>query len=168
MQDKCKMMRIPFRRSWTTKTGNEHRQGTARVQDPTTAGKTDDYRSWQFVEARFSTLAVGPRSHVPFPSKGPKLNSTPLHFSHLPAMKTIKSPIINPDLESGIPSKLPPGNRSGLAEITASFALGSKPGLHPDSLDSPGISAGQEMFQEKRGVLFKHFASHVRSLRKQV
>jgi len=42
----------------------------------------------------------------------------------------------------------------------ASFALASKPKPRPDKLDSPRITARQEIFQEKRGVFVGGFAWH--------
>jgi hypothetical protein len=51
-------------------------------------------------------------------------------------------------------------NRSGLAEIMASFALPSKRRPCPDWLDSSGITAGQEIVSSKKGVFVGGFASH--------
>src|SRR5207245_3335605 len=75
---------------------------------------------------------------------------------------TTKSPIISPDLESGTP----PDSRQRIvreqAKKTRLFALLSKPGLRPESPDSPRIRARQKIPLSKSGVRFKRLASHER------
>jgi hypothetical protein len=71
----------------------------------------------------------------------------------------LESPIISPDIESGTLSKLSPRNRPGHAEKTASFAFASKLESCPESRDSPGISARQQVTSRKKGVLAKHLAT---------
>jgi len=48
----------------------------------------------------------------------------------------------------------------------ASFASASKPEPRPDKPDSPKVSTGQEIFQEKKGVFVGGFAPHERLARK--
>src|SRR5207302_2187764 len=64
-----------------------------------------------------------------------------------------KSPIISPDLEKGRGSlDFPLIVRDAPDEIPLS-ALASKPSLSPESRDSPGIHARQEMTSPDRGGL---------------
>src|SRR2546426_10290116 len=66
-----------------------------------------------------------------------------------------KSPIISSIPDSGTHSKLPPQNRSYLAEIMASFASPSKPESRPKSAVSPRISARQKITPSKKWGIFQ-------------
>jgi hypothetical protein len=58
-----------------------------------------------------------------------------------------------------MPSNRSPENRSGLAEKTASFALGYEPRLRPDQFDSPGIAAGQQIVSPKKWGIVQAFCA---------
>ena len=69
----------------------------------------------------------------------------------------LNSPILGSDPKSGTPHWATPENRSGLAEIMASFALASKLGLCPESPVSPRVSVRQQIISSKKWGMFQAF-----------